>query len=359
MKNLVFIILSIVLFSGSIYSQNAITYFTDQLNNQWFYEIDLLDSLNNPIPNSTRYRRDIYVGDEMFQGRDAKIVHVYDFLSDPIASGPITDTLRYSFEGTNAFQYIDLVGALDSIPLIGKLGLVNFLNSLKNWYSIYRFASNVNSEYTLFSRDTTISVDTLTLPLRFSLKARRLSDQTLNVPSGTFTAKRFVQATTISFLIIINPFPPIEVPIVRQLDTTYHVQNRWILKQTRPSVNVDLNQLGFPLSFFIPGTLMKETLVGSINQVSNEIPDGYYLGQNYPNPFNPVTNINFGVTKSGNAKLTVYDMLGRETATLVNEVLSAGSYSYTFEASTLNSGTYFYKLEAGGVTLTKKMLLIK
>jgi len=91
----------------------------------------------------------------------------------------------------------------------------------------------------------------------------------------------------------------------------------------------------------------------------NSVPRNFELSQNYPNPFNPVTKINFGLPISGNVILKVYNELGKEVSTLVSGFRSAGSYEITFDASSLSSGIYFYKLDAGGISATKKMLLVK
>lgn len=108
------------------------------------------------------------------------------------------------------------------------------------------------------------------------------------------------------------------------------------------------------------GRILKTVNGGiGIQQISTNVPEGFELSQNYPNPFNPVTNINFSVPKSGVVKLTVYDASGRETATLFNGRLSAGTYNYDYDASQLASGIYFYKLESGDFTQTKKMVLVK
>ena len=90
-----------------------------------------------------------------------------------------------------------------------------------------------------------------------------------------------------------------------------------------------------------------------------EIPNYYFLNQNYPNPFNPVTNIKFGIPESGNVRLVVYDILGREVATLMNERKNPGTYEVNFDASQLASGIYFYSLQTERVTETKRMLLVK
>ena len=102
-----------------------------------------------------------------------------------------------------------------------------------------------------------------------------------------------------------------------------------------------------------------EQLFTGIEPIGSNIPDKFSLSQNYPNPFNPVTNINFSIPQSGNVKLVVFDMTGREVAVLNNGILSAGSYKVDYDASNLASGVYFYKLETESFTDVKKMMLIK
>lgn len=88
-------------------------------------------------------------------------------------------------------------------------------------------------------------------------------------------------------------------------------------------------------------------------------PHEFRLEQNYPNPFNPTTTITFSVGTYGHTSLRVYDVLGREVATLVSETKQAGKYETTFDGSTLSSGVYIYKLKVGDFTAIKRMLLVK
>ena len=97
----------------------------------------------------------------------------------------------------------------------------------------------------------------------------------------------------------------------------------------------------------------------SINTDNYIIPKEYKLYQNYPNPFNPVTSIEFGISKSGFVTLKVYDILGKEVVTLVNENLSPGTYTVKFNGSNLASGAYFYRMESGEFKDIKRMVLIK
>jgi hypothetical protein len=96
-----------------------------------------------------------------------------------------------------------------------------------------------------------------------------------------------------------------------------------------------------------------------VNNNNSNIPTEYTLKQNYPNPFNPTTVISYALPKSGIVKLVVYDLLGREVKTLVNEFKAAGTYEITFDASGIASGLYFYRFEAGGFIDIKKIVLIK
>ena len=101
-----------------------------------------------------------------------------------------------------------------------------------------------------------------------------------------------------------------------------------------------------------------QAIVG-VSSISSEIPYKYELYQNYPNPFNPVTKINFDIVKQSNVKITVYDALGREIETLLNEELQPGKYYADFNASKLASGLYFYRIVAGDFSDVKRMIILK
>jgi len=96
-----------------------------------------------------------------------------------------------------------------------------------------------------------------------------------------------------------------------------------------------------------------------VNPIKSEIPGKFKLYQNYPNPFNPVSRIDFDLPKSGFVNLRVFDILGREVRTIINEEKTAGTYSVDFNASDLSSGVYFYKLCSGDFSEIKKMILFK
>ncbi|MCB9220107.1 MAG: T9SS type A sorting domain-containing protein [Ignavibacteriales bacterium] len=104
---------------------------------------------------------------------------------------------------------------------------------------------------------------------------------------------------------------------------------------------------------------VKNQVTGVEEEHGSTIPTEFRLEQNYPNPFNPNTSIRYSISNENNVILKVYDILGKEVATLVNERKSSGYYVVNFDASNLTSGIYFYTIRAGSFSETKKMLLMK
>jgi hypothetical protein len=96
----------------------------------------------------------------------------------------------------------------------------------------------------------------------------------------------------------------------------------------------------------------------SVRESGANVPGNFSLSQNYPNPFNPTTTISFNIGNAGKVSLKVYDILGRETATLIDKDMNPGAYSVDFNAG-LSSGVYFYTLKAGNFSSTKKMVILK
>ena len=103
----------------------------------------------------------------------------------------------------------------------------------------------------------------------------------------------------------------------------------------------------------------KYNIITAVKPNTNNIPVNYSLNQNYPNPFNPSTKISYQIPKSGYVTLKVFNALGKEVATLVNEEKPAGKYSVDFSAHGLSSGIYFYSIHSGSYYVTRKMILLK
>ena len=103
----------------------------------------------------------------------------------------------------------------------------------------------------------------------------------------------------------------------------------------------------------------QQSTITSIENEETMLPVVFKLEQNYPNPFNPSTTIQFSIPQQTNVTLKVYDVLGNEVASLVNEEKARGVYNVNFNASQLASGVYFYRIQAGNFVETKKMILMK
>ena len=134
--------------------------------------------------------------------------------------------------------------------------------------------------------------------------------------------------------------------------------NSWI--ELIADLNTELNTVNFENNVVSNFVVLEFSKVTSINNRSDEITlDDFVLAQNYPNPFNPSTIINYTLPKNGYVALKVFDVLGREVATLVKQTQQAGSYKVSFNASDLPSGIYFYELNSNNFIQVKKMMLLK
>jgi hypothetical protein len=101
------------------------------------------------------------------------------------------------------------------------------------------------------------------------------------------------------------------------------------------------------------------TSVKNIKHIERNLPNNFILSQNYPNPFNPTTRIKFRIINSNFVSLKVFDILGKQIQTLVNEKKATGAYEVEFNGEELTSGIYFYKLTVGKISISKKMILLK
>ena len=109
----------------------------------------------------------------------------------------------------------------------------------------------------------------------------------------------------------------------------------------------------------VPGAHLDQDARPEVFYIVEEMPKEYSLNSNFPNPFNPTTQISYQIPKNGFVNLVVYNALGQEVEVLVNQHQSSGKYSVQFNASSLPSGVYIYKLNAGEFSSVKKMILTK
>jgi len=388
MKHLSFLLV-ILLFHNS-FSQTASSYFPENPGHIWRYKMTPLDTLNNPIDSLVIFRVDSFATTTNFNNRSAKLVLTKNGDDPFLYEEPFSDTIYYSFDQNMGYEYLGMsqLEGLASIlaAFIGDttLGVYNFFKSFEGWQSYYRFANTVNQQYIILSRDTTFTIDTLVLPLRFQILGRRFNDETINTDIGSFTCKKFNLERRLSYLLTFPPpIPPLAVKILGVIDTLWIAPNNWIVKSFIPSTLVDLSLLGLG-SFAIPGLKMDIHNPPVSVEHSNFITSDYKLYQNYPNPFsakggsasggNPTTKIGYKLKERGYVKLMVYDIKGERIAILVNQEQEAGYYEVEFGVGNglqsvphtgIASGIYLYRIEVIGegnipvYTEMKKMLLVK
>lgn len=361
MKKL-FTILLLFLFFGFANAQQASDYFPTDTGFEWKFKQTPLDSASNPIPSLAQFRIDSFATVANYQGRMANIVNTKNGPLITIQSQPYLDSLFFNTDGTNGYEYFsirnieDILRAIDSAGTIPNFNLVEFFTSLQDWYPVYQFASNVNSEYLLRQVDTSIFISPFTIPIQFSYIGKRLDDETIQSVLGNYDCKKFLLQWKVNANILFT-----EYNLLTTNDTIWIAPDNWIVQDIIPGQYVNLDSLPFvqidPVSIIGLETKLTDQIVSVATDET--IPDGFVLKQNYPNPFNPSTTIKYAIPTSEFVSLKVFDILGNEVATLVNADKSAGNYEVNFDATQLSSGIYFYKLQTSSFIGTKKMLLLK
>ena len=349
----------LVLFCQSIIAQTASTYFPSQTGFKWNYESVPLDSLNNPVTEQKYFSIDSFAVVTLFSGKDANIVLSKTGPQSTINFQPYTDSIYYNFESSNGFEYFDpelFSGLLGDVDTTLGINFITFFNSLKGWYSYYRFSSGNDIEYQIFKKDTAITVNTISATIRFELIGKKLQDESLNTAIGIFDCKKFLLEVRISYLLL-NIFP---VKMFGVENTVWLAPENWKVKSYIPTTNVDLSYLGFP-AFKIPGLESNiTTSISGLEENNFGLVNNFKLYQNHPNPFNPITKISWQLPVSSNVTLKLYSSIGEELETIVDEYFSAGFHS---KLVTLNSkfpsGVYFYQLKVDNLVQSKKMILIK
>jgi plastocyanin len=118
-------------------------------------------------------------------------------------------------------------------------------------------------------------------------------------------------------------------------------------------------QCDFHSGLGMTGQFDASSTAGVKDANTSNLPDAFKLRQNFPNPFNPATTFSFDIPSMTHVSLKIYNLIGEEVATIVNENMSPGSYSKVWNAASMPSGVYFYKLQAGQFTGTRKLVLLK
>ena len=297
---------------------------------------------------------------------------------------PGNTNISYSFEGTlqgadgsstgsfrGATHFTQVFNNLAEIPSpLNRLDAGNFANGFMIKYSGLTFGASPSTiiDSIFYNQSSTISDINVFVGINHTF-ANDISVSLIN-PAGTTTRILYPGGSTNSGMHMITIFDDQADSTIG--GTTLAPWSPRIKPTNTLSVFNSQNSLGWwkiSITDIFPssdnGVLLgwgiqvnNQIITGSGNNVS-EVPRQFQLYQNYPNPFNPVTTIKYDIVKNVNVKIVVYDVLGREVKTLVNEFKKSGSYSIQMDATQLSSGTYFYKIEAGEFVNVKKMMVIK
>jgi len=187
------------------------------------------------------------------------------------------------------------------------------------------------------------------------------SNQNLTAAGMTYLHLDFWTANSTALNVYLISPGPVETPYALTVPTTGWTSVDIPLTAFAPVDLADVFQFKFDGNgdIYIDNLYFSVAAASGIDEVYGSVPSVYALEQNYPNPFNPATNIRFSIPKANHVTLKVYNMLGQEVATLVDNFKNAGTFEVNFNATNLPTGTYFYSISAGSFKSVKKLLVIK
>jgi 2',3'-cyclic-nucleotide 2'-phosphodiesterase (5'-nucleotidase family) len=278
--------------------------------------------IGNLVTDAYRWKTDTEIG-----------ITVGGSTAQPIYQGPLVgaDAFRvvgYGFNTVNGLGYRIVKFKLSGADLMA--GLEFGLSMAEYNDELFPQVSGMSYSYNLANPvgDRLVSVEVGGLPLdpqqEYSITSNEFLLFALSNPS--------IIKTTIN---IIDPY-------LYEDSSEFQVINDFIIEKQTISPEYRVN------------------IIAGIQRVSkNDIPEQFKLEQNYPNPFNPITNLIIQISESEFVSLKVYDILGNEIETLINEEIPAGTHKVEFDGTGLPSGTYFYRLESGNFSETRKMVLLK
>ena len=359
-------LLLLLLLVNTDFAQQAAAYFPSDIGHKWLFKVSVLDSLNNEIDSSATYRIDSLSASGTYNGMSANFILSKNGAKATVQRQPFIDTDIVNLTGADGNSYFkassikNAASVFDSVGAGGAANLLRTLKSFEKWYSIYRFSSTVNLSYSVFKYDTTLTIDTIPMPMRFELKGTRLGDKGVITAAGTFSAKRFLMTFTISYLVTIPPFPTVAIPIASIVDTTYIAPLNWVIERISPTTIMDFSKVGKG-SYTVPGSKLI-----LISEIPSAVRDNFIsaektieLFQNYPNPFNPSTKIKFNLSSASHISLCIYDINGKVVSELADRYFQSGSHELMFDGSSLVSGVYLAVLKTGSNILTQKIVLMK
>lgn len=271
--------LFLLFFAINCFAQSASEYFPADFGYKWYFKQTPLDSLGQPYENLSTIRIDSFFTDGIYKGKEAKFILSKAGVIDELNQIDFNDTNYVSLNGSNSSLYFSLLSFIDSSSF-PDTGIVNLIKSFTGWYEFYRFSESVGNEYTLFQKDTLLTIQgSNDIPIRIKVTGERQSDEFLETQIGDFNTKKFDITLGLYYLIIAPPFPTIPVKLGDIVLESWIAPENWIVKQYIAPETFDFSLIGLPV-INIPGLdvqiLNSPTLITLITPNENFV----FLGGN-------------------------------------------------------------------------------
>lgn len=226
-----------IFFSISIVAQQAADYFPANEGFKWVNKITPLDSLQQPVDSLIRYRIDSFTVSKTYSDKLSKVILSKSGYRNDVLTKAYIDTAYISLNGTDSYRYFNSLAGIYEGGNFDSLISSGLFASMKGWYLFLRFGQAVNQNYTILTKDTNITIQNTSYPVRFEISGKRLNDESLLTEIGRFTCKKFSLKTTLG----IKVFEFLIIPVATFYDTLWAAPNNWIVKSVIPSTKIDLS----------------------------------------------------------------------------------------------------------------------
>ena len=256
-KQLFIFVSLIIFFTFSLYAQNASDYFPSAPGFKWFSKTIPFDSLNHLVDSLSYVNIDSFAVNRDYIGKPAKVIISKSGTKETVLKKSYYDTSYVFLDSTNIWNYMSSFPGIDTLS-------IGIFNTFNGWYSVYRLSQTINSSYTIYTKDTIVNYSGFNTTFTHVVNAKRLADQTISTALGNFLCKKFILTDAIKAKISF-----FSIPILNVNDTVYIAPGNYIVRDIRPSANVDLSSFGQE-AFFIPGSRMDILAPPAILDVNHE-----------------------------------------------------------------------------------------
>jgi hypothetical protein len=352
--------LCLLISRGILFSQEAADFLPSSVGTSWTYHT--IEALDDSVISELTYHDTLVT----IESEDEYTVYRVNSLN--------TQYALYTSGGSLLYDLTEIIGSDFygvEIDLDTRVDIARFTADVGSGWEIYQTEQTITLTDSLLELvSSTIEIDD-EADIILTIRGERRANQNITVPVGALDAYIFdtlIDLDMVIYAYVFNIRIPVPISILDDYRIrTYYAEGKGVVSRVTDTYDVYLTNESLNLNeylFTIAGSITTMTEFTDPVTSAPELPvyhaESFDLNQNYPNPFNPMTLISFTLPSAGEVSLTIFNVYGQEIARLIDDaVLTAGKHSIVFNAESLPSGVYFYRISSGSYTKTMRMILIR